>query len=503
MSLHTVTLLPSGARQMFPWGTLLSDALIDMGVPLETSCGGKGICGRCTVAVGQIPEEVIACRTPLTRDITVRAGQAAREGPVALPAVPVSSALSLAVDIGTTTVRISLADITRGSTFEIASFLNPQRRHGHDVISRIAAARDRSKLRSLKKLLREALSVRIENALRAMSIEGGRIERVVFSGNTTMLFLLYGIDVIPLGAAPYPLRIRDFPALSARDLGLACIGQAAAEALPVLGAFTGADLVGALALCAEQGIGKNAFFIDLGTNGELFVLDGRGRAFATSCAMGPALEGMSVSWGMTADHGAITRVMEGPSGLEFRMIGQGVPRGIAGTALVDLSAILLQKGVIQPCGAFSSGPGGPPLPAPLALEQDKGGRHIGLWGKIRLTQKDVRSLQLAKGASLAASLILLEEAGREPGDIERVLVAGTFGEHLDLENFRRLGFIPDFPGARMEFLGNTSLMAAERACIDPGFIARAASHRDKARDIALSARPGFQDLFLRSLEFPV
>ena len=103
----------------------------------------------------------------------------------------------------------------------------------------------------------------------------------------------------------------------------------------------------------------------------------------------------------------------------------------------------------------------------------------------------------------AASLILLEEAGREPGDIERVLVAGTFGEHLDLENFRRLGFIPDFPGARMEFLGNTSLMAAERACIDPGFIARAASHRDKARDIALSARPGFQDLFLRSLEFPV
>ncbi len=487
---------------MFPWGTLLSDALLDMGVPLETSCGGKGICGRCTVAVGQIPEEVIACRTPLTRDITVRAGQALLEGPVALPAVPGSSALSLAVDIGTTTVRVSLADITRGASFEIASFLNPQRRHGHDVISRIAAARDRSKLRSLQKLLREALSIRIEKALRAMSIEGERIERVVFSGNTTMLFLLYGIDVIPLGAAPYPLRVRDLPVLPARDLGLACIGSAAAEALPVLGAFTGADLVGALALCAGQGIEKNAFFIDLGTNGELFVLDGDGRTFATSCAMGPALEGMSVSWGMTADYGAITRVLEGTAGLEFRMIGQGEPRGIAGTALVDLSAILLEKGVIQPGGAFSSGPGGPPLPAPLTLEQDKGGRHIGLWGRIRLTQKDVRSLQLAKGASLAASLLLLEEAGREPEDIERVLVAGAFGEHLDLDRFRRLGFIPDFPGARMEFLGNTSLQAAARACIDPGFIARAAACRDRAREISLSARPGFQDLFLRSLEFP-
>lgn len=487
---------------MFPWGTLLSDALLDMGVPLENSCGGKGICGRCTVAVGQIPGEVMACRTPVTRDITVRAGQSAGEGPVALPAVPRSSALSLAVDIGTTTVRVSLADITRGASFEIASFLNPQRRHGHDVISRIVAARDKSKLRSLQELLRRALFSRIEKALRAMSIGGERIERVVFSGNTTMLSLLYGIDVSLLGSAPYSALIRDFPSLHARDLGLDCVGSAAAEALPVLGAFTGADLVGALALCVEKGIEKNAFFIDLGTNGELFVLNGQGRPFATSCAMGPALEGMAVSWGMTADYGAVTRILEGPAGLEFRMIGQGEPRGLAGTALVDLCAILLDRGIVQPDGAFSAGPGGPSLPPPLAMEQDKGTRHIELWGRIRLTQKDVRSLQLAKGASLAASLLLLEEAGRKPEDIDRVLVAGAFGEHLDLDRFRRLGFIPDFPGARIDFLGNTSLGAAARACIDPGFIARAAAGRDRAREIVLSARPGFQDLFIRSLEFP-
>jgi uncharacterized 2Fe-2S/4Fe-4S cluster protein (DUF4445 family) len=500
MKRHTVTLMPSGMQQSFSQGTLLSDALLEMGLSLKTPCGGKGICGKCRAAVGHLPEEVLACRIPITADLVVHAALSACDEQPDMPHIPAASSLSLAVDIGTTSVRIALVDTTRKACFEIASFLNPQRRFGHDVISRIAGARDESNRQCLQSLISKGISVRIGNALRAMGIPGERVERVVFSGNTTMLYLLYGIDVAPLGRFPFLAETRDFPAVLAEELGIGPLGAARAHALPVLGAFTGADLVGGLALCRDMGIEKNAFFLDLGTNGELFLLDGEGRPHAASCAMGPALEGMNISWGMTADTGAITRILAGPDGLDYRMIGPGEPVGITGTALIDLAAIMLDKGLISPSGAFSF-EDGLELPAPLSLDPGEERKEVRLWGSIRLTQRDIRSLQLAKGACLAASLMLLQEAGCSHSDMEHVFIAGAFGEHLDLDRFLRLGFMPDFGKARKEFLGNTSLRAAARACMDLDFTGRAAALRDRTREIVLSAMPGFQDLFIQSLIF--
>jgi len=499
----TLTLVPSGARQSFPAGTLLADALFDMGVEVATPCGGRGTCGKCGVTPAGGEDDVLACRTPIMDDMKVHAAQAQSEHAVRFPVVHAESRFSAAVDIGTTTVKMSLVDISGNISFEVASFLNPQRRFGHDVISRIAAGSEPSNLKALQGLIRKAIAVRLGRILKGVNLAEDRLDTIIFSGNTTMLYLLFGLEVESLGRHPYPAQVRDFPGLPAGEIGLEGIASAHACALPVLSAFIGADLVGALAWCHDHGITRNAFFIDLGTNGELFVLDHSGRPYAASCAMGPALEGMNISWGMTADAGAITHVLEEAGSLRYEMIGPGNPAGITGTALVDLVAMALDKGIVSSRGSFARDPGGGSLATPLHFREGPGMRELCLWGDIRLTQQDIRQVQLAKAASLSAARFLLEAAGCRAADIEHVLIAGAFGEHLDLQHFSRLGFLPDFPGACQEFLGNTSLKACEKACMEPDFTERAAALRDRTQEVVLSSLPGFQGVFIQALDFPV
>jgi uncharacterized 2Fe-2S/4Fe-4S cluster protein (DUF4445 family) len=224
--------------------------------------------------------------------------------------------------------------------------------------------------------------------------------------------------------------------------------------------------------------------------------------FATSCAMGPALEGMNIAWGMTAEDGAITAVEDGPEGLALRVMGSGGPVGISGTGLVDLTANLLKRGIIRPDGAFCKDLKPSDLPSPLAIEEIEGMKALRL-GDIRFTQRDIRNLQLAKAASLAASRILLKESGTAEGSIQQVRIAGAFGEHLNLDNFKALGFLPDFPNALWQFLGNTSLKAAETACMDASFMNKASSLRDQVREVELAPRPGFEDEFIRCITFPI
>lgn len=510
-----MTLTPSGDSRVFPHGTLIADALLDMDVVFDTPCGGMGTCRKCRVLVSGLvveqnsgqantlesPSWVLACRQQINNDLTVYVPP---EIPVDIPPVPCllnDHPFSVAVDIGTTMVRMSLVDMATNGSFEIASFLNPQRRFGHDVISRIAAGSNRENLAAQCDVIRKAVHIHLKKSLHELAFPSDRIESIAFSGNTTMLYLLFGLDVTPLGRHPFETQVKDFPPCLAREIGLDTIAEASVHALPVSGAFTGGDLIGGLALCQSLGMTRNVFFIDLGTNGELFVLDGSGTPFITSCAMGPALEGMNISSGMTAHSGAITRIKEGPDGLSYTMIGEGDPVGITGTALIDLIAILLEKGVVLKNGAFARHVEKLHLPHPLCIKHKDDSLRFKLWGEIGLTRKDVRQLQLAKAASLTASHFLMHVAGVKPEDIEHVIIAGAFGEHLDLENFRRLGFIPNFPKGEQQFIGNSSLSAAQKACMDLRFIDCAAALRDRCREVPLSIQPGFQEVFVRSLNF--
>jgi uncharacterized 2Fe-2S/4Fe-4S cluster protein (DUF4445 family) len=519
MDTCTVTLLPEGKRASFPKGSLLIDILADAGVHVNSPCGGKGICGRCLVrAEGALlaatPEEAkflkepgtrLACLARATGDITVTAGTTAF-GEWARPIAAVPGArYGLAIDIGTTTIKASLVDRASGIARPVATSLNPQRRYGHDVITRIAASADPAAHRKLVELLRGEVSAILDHSL---ALTGGKIESLGFSGNTVMASYLLGLDVRPLGVYPYRAPQIDFSPESPGAVGLSMAPPAAGLRVnPAASAFLGGDLVGGLALLDDMGLRERVFFIDLGTNGEMFlrgaggeVSPANGAISAASCAMGPALEGMSIHHGMTASEGAITRVTLAGGRLQCGVLGGGPAVGISGTGIIDLLAILLERGVVARSGKIEMDAAAREA-LTLGLEWDPEQKCLVLDGGVVFTQKDVRSVQLAKGASLAAASMLLRESGTAPESVETVAIAGAFGEHIDIGNFRALGFLPDFPEAEYRFLGNTSLQSAERSCMDPEFHRTMKRLRDTIRVVELNELEGFNDLYIRALDF--
>lgn len=487
-----------------------------MGVALRTPCGGKGHCGKCGVHVaGKLsaptpveerfmlrhPQMRLACQAAALGDVEVR--HEARSGALhrLLPGIDPHLEYGLAVDIGTTTIQTSLVELGGARSFNLDSFLNPQRRYGHDVIGRISASNEPAVFERLLAMLREAIRGSLEESCRAIGLSSGAVRRIVFSGNTTMMHFLFGLDVRPIGVFPYTAERVDFEGFSAGELGLDEFPNAQVMALPAASAFLGADLVGGLALTDAMGFSAHSFFIDIGTNGEMFVRNGSGGIFAASCAMGPALEGMNISYGMTADEGAINHLRAGDGLLHCAVIGGGTPRGICGTGIIDALALFLDENLLKKDGAFVATGDVQSSLFPDGIKMQDGQKQIRLCEDIVISQRDVRSIQLAKGASLSASRILLLEAGCDPLEIRHVFIAGAFGENLDIENFKKLKFIPEFNNAEYRFLGNSSLQAAARACGSEEFMARARTLRDAISIIELSAHPDFNDEFVRCLDF--
>lgn len=507
--LFKLTLLPEGTVQEFASGTPLWEALLDMGELLKTPCGGKGSCGKCRVHIstdGGPYRDVLACRQTIDEDMSVLIDKKAvydkafdKDADAASPPIIHSQAdISFAVDIGTTTVKMSLVDMATGKIRRLSSFHNPQRRYGHDVVSRIAAAADGLAMSRMVSLIREAVFAGAKDACDFFGIPASRVRNFILSGNTTMLCLFYGIDPAPIGRAPYRAPATDFEERDSADMGGKRFINAKISALPARAAYLGSDLVAGIAVCSEMDLNRNTFFIDLGTNGELFLADGSGGISAASCAMGPALEGMNMSCGMTADDGAITHIKTSDGRLVFEMVGDGAPAGITGTAIIDLVSVLLGKGSVTDTGAINPSV----VPVPARYSERSGMREILLWGDISLTQTDIRSLQLAKAASLAASRLLLQKDGVDEDNIKNVILAGALGEHLDIDSFRRLGFIPDFKNAGWRFIGNTSLMAAEKACLDKTFSDKARQLRDRIEEIVLTDDASFMKVFIDAVNFP-
>jgi len=517
MKTYTLTLIPEVKRLTISEDALLADALVDAGVPLDMPCGGKGVCGKCKVKIeGELSSETdtetkvlhdqpgyrLACQTRLSGNARVHVQEKTPVTVESCPSLDAHAYYGLAVDIGTTTVQIALVDPLHNQSYLLDSFLNPQRRYGHDVISRIAAAHEPHVFQDLIRVIRTRTYASMINVLKAVNLPIKRVRQLIFSGNTTMLHLFFGLDVTSMGIYPYQAQRLDFHGFNPHDIDCHDIfPNAHVLALPAVSAFLGSDLIGGLALCHTNTFCRNTFFIDMGTNGEMFLINSSGQIAAASCAMGPALEGMNISCGMTADSGAITHIRLNQDILEYEMIANGPPIGITGTALIDLLSILLQKSHLSTSGSFHSKIDTQLLPVPMRYEHTAKTRQINLWENMALTQSDIRNVQLAKGASLAAARILLRETDCLPNDIEHVVVAGAFGQHIVPDNFRRLKFIPDFPSAQYHFLGNTSLKAAERACLDKEFMAMAYLLRDSVQEIDLARHPDFEIEFITALNF--
>lgn len=400
------------------------------------------------------------------------------------PAHTESSNYGLAVDIGTTTVVVELVDLDSGDSIGLSTFLNPQVRYGHDVVSRISHAfRNRENLKALTRLIREALATATKNLLRAHRISSKHVYDVAVVGNTAMNHLFLGISVDTLAQSPFHPVFSVLPEIPARDLGFPIHPSAKAYVAPNVQGFVGGDVAAGLMALDLTGKKGRFLYLDLGTNGEIVLKKGR-TLIATSTAAGPAFEGMNIRCGMLAQPGAIWKA-EFDGKLRVQTIHEEPPRGICGTGLIDVLAVFLEKGDIDPSGRIVTSRGKIPIARGLSLGQE-----------------DVRQLQLACAAIRTGTGMLLEEQKLTPEDLDGIYVAGAFGFDLDVRNAIRIGLLPQVSEERICFLGNAALAGAKKLLLSAPSREAVEAQARRARFVSLASRAAFQKRFIEALVFP-
>ncbi len=396
---------------------------------------------------------------------------------------PEEGVYGLAVDIGTSTVAVELVCLETGKIADRAIAPNTQIAYGADVVSRIAFAyQNPENLVRLRKSILQLLDNLIEEMTSRSGIPQGRIYEMVVSGNTAMNHILCGVSLDTLALSPFNAvysRLNPFPP---SELGLDLHPMAKIHIVPNIKSFIGGDITAGLtAVDFGEGAG-NRLFVDLGTNGEIVLKKGK-KYVATSTAAGPAFEGMSISCGMLAVPGAVHKA-EWKDGFILQTIGDLPPQGICGTGLNDILALALVQGMLESDGKI--------------LSQDK---KIPLTKSLSLSQQDVREMQLGVAAIKSGIKMLLNEYGVPLKKLDRLYIAGAFGSSLDISNAKILGLVPDVPEDIVTFIGNSSLGGARKLLLSDPHRAAAESLAGRIGHVSLATKPGFQEEFVRALEF--
>jgi len=419
----------------------------------------------------------------------------------------------IAFDIGTTTIAGSLLDLKSARVIAVAAATNPQNIYGADVISRIThASREKDGLKQLQDKALEAVNTIINNLLMQSKINRDRIYEIVAVGNTTMSHLFMGIDPTYLAPAPFIPAYSRALEVEASELNVSINPAGRVTFLPNIAGYVGSDTVGViLATNMDQGSDTCAA-IDIGTNGEL-VLAANGRLMACSTAAGPAFEGAQIKQGMRAAAGAVEAVSHVNGSIELSTIDNAPACGICGSGLIDAAAALLDAGLIEPSGRFVN-PEENPEKIPSSFKDRFRRRKNGLefilvpekdsasGEDIVLTQGDLRELQLAKGAIYAGLMILLKEAGITEKDLDRVLLAGAFGNYVRKESALTIGLLPQLPPDKIIAVGNAAGDGSKMALASKSVRERAFNLPQKVEHVELSTRPDFQDIFINALAFP-
>ena len=435
---------------------------------------------------------------------------AAPDGPYRLlnvfPGKAETRVLGLAVDIGTTNVATYLGDLESGRLVDHASAFNSQIARGEDVISRIIYARQPAHRKELQDRVVETVNELIDEMLARQGLATERIALAMVAGNTTMIHLFAGLEPQNIRVEPYIPAAGRFPPLCAAGLGLHMHPDAVVDCLPVVGAYVGGDITAGLLRTGMYEQEAVTLFIDVGTNGEM-VLGNSDWLITCACSAGPAFEGAGASSGTPAVSGAIEQVWIDPRGLEptWTTLGDALPIGICGSGMISLLGEMVVTGVIDKGGRIA-GYGR----SPRVRRGDEGPEYVVVWaaeagtdGKdIVLTETDIQNLLRAKAAIYAGATVLCESVGLAITDVERVLIGGGFGRHIDVEKAIEIGLLPDMPWERFTYLGNTSIQGAYLALTCREGRAKVDELAAKMTYLELSADNRFMDAFTSALFIP-
>jgi len=409
-----------------------------------------------------------------------------------------------AFDIGTTTVVVTLLDLEAGQPVAVRSMLNKQQPFGGDVISRISATMlDPAALGELRSRVHATLAEIAAEACEEAGVAPEEVYEISVCGNVTMTQLALGIDPEPLSMAPFVVAAHELPPVRASEFGPRVHERAPAFVFPSVGAYVGGDIVAGLLATGLTRDRRLRLFIDVGTNSEI-ALGSNERVVCTAAPAGPAFEAAQIRCGMRAAEGAIEGVTIDDGSVALQVIGDVEPAGICGSGLVDCVAELVRAGALDHSGRFVPEESVGELPGELGERLTKIGeeRVFMLAGDVYLSQRDVRELQFAKASIATGWNILLGELGIDPGDIQQVLLGGSFGAYLSPASAVRIGLVPPLALPRIVSAGNVAGEGAKMAALSHRERAEARSIVREIEYVELSGRADFNDMFVDQLAFP-
>jgi uncharacterized 2Fe-2S/4Fe-4S cluster protein (DUF4445 family) len=455
----------------------------------------------------------------------------------------------LAIDVGTTTVAAYFCDLTNMEVIDTVSMMNPQCKYGEDVMARITyhlttpdglqrmsddiiegvnelidktiANTFPPKKKKKKKKGEDGLDEYVEmpeEGKTYLRLAREDIEDITIGFNTAMHHIFLSLDPEYVGMAPFPPVIHHSLDIKARDLGVKINPSSYMFVLPIEAGFVGADNVGVLIAEEPYKHEENVLIIDIGTNGEL-VLGNRHKLISSSCATGPALEGAQLAFGMRAAPGAMERIEIDPETMEvdYKVIGRDAWRkfsepkemkakGICGSGILDLLAELYRAGIVAKSGVFNK----------KALEgherfrvnpDTKQPEFVLAWAEessidkdIVVTQKDIRQIQLAKGALYAGCKLMVKRMGLKK--VDRVKIAGAFGTHVDRTKALVMGLFPDCEIEMIEGVGNAAGDGCRAALLNVKKRVEANWCSRNVEYIELTVESTFQEEFVAAMQLP-
>lgn len=506
-------------------GQTLLEVIRDSSHELRVPCAGRGACGKCRVLIHAAPESVLldshssieleqlssgealrgvrlACLAHFrqTGEVTVELG----DDGIAIPteqlsvsidlaiqcaAIESGRALRVAVDIGTTTLAVCLVDVLSSTVLSVRTEANAQKSWGSDVVARIQSVCDAAgALAAMQKIIVRQLDRLIHEQLVSLGRKADEVGLVAVAGNTTMLHLLVGADPSGMACLPFRPVFLDSRRLPIRECGFKLPSTCQLVLLPGISSFVGADIVaGVLATGLHRAQGME-LLLDIGTNGEMVLGNAQGM-FATATAAGPAFEGAQISHGCPGVAGALDHAGTGAEGFWYTTINDAPLCGICGSGLLDLIAWLRRSGWMDETGYLDL-PGGEEFFRPDARLP------------IGLDQRDIRQLQLAKGAIAAGITLLCQRAAIAIEDITRVHLAGGFGTFMRADSALDIGLLPPILRGKVRSVGNTSLKGALLAISRSEALDQCIRIAGSVQPIDLATDPAFQTVFAECMLFP-
>lgn len=525
-------------------GTPIIEAAAQAGLVLNSPCGGKGTCGKCLVKVREGKTEPTAAEKKIIpREDLKKGSRLACQARIFAPSliyIPLNSRFStqrilttgweerrakfvpskkesapgnygLAFDLGTTTLVGTILHTVSGQDLAVSSRINPQTVYGDDIISRINFVRNSpAGLEKLHHQVVETINEMITELSEKAKVERRHIHKMTVAGNSTMQHIFLKVSPESLGSLPFSLVVKEEVEIKAGELGIKIAPEGVIFVFPNIAGFVGGDTV---AVILASGIFQSQeikLIVDIGTNGEI-VLGNRKRLLAASTAAGPAFEGARISQGMRASPGAVEKVVMNEE-VEINVIGDIPPSGICGSGLIDAIAEMLRTEIIDQSGKIISRSTLPDkVPKELqrrVIDEERKSKFLLAEKELTqdkqplfITQKDVRELQLAKGALAAGIEILKKELGLEDENISQILLAGAFGNFIRRRQAKRIGLIPNLPSEKIVFIGNAASSGAKLALLSQELKKEAKAISRETEHIELSSRPDFQDEFIQAMAF--